>query len=105
MEIVGKTEETGENLTHKILAFLVAKRARFIYGYRHLLDYMSRCVCFRNKAKMRKEESVKRHYLYEKGNEKLKRELDIVNLIKTLRQLRLMAQAMMPEKNRLLLKF
>lgn len=47
----------------------------------------------------------KDHYIYEKGNEKLKRELDIINLVRALRQLRLMAQVLLPDKNRLLLKF
>ncbi len=33
----------------------------------------------------------KKHFLYKKGIEKLERELDVVNLVKSIRQLRLMA--------------
>ncbi|TNV74197.1 hypothetical protein FGO68_gene741 [Halteria grandinella] len=105
LQIINQKEEMGESIIQQILEFLIVKRARFIYGYRHIFQYLTKCLCLRDKAKMRKDYSVKSHYLYEKGNEKLKRELDVVNLMKTLRQLKNMAQALMPEKNRLLLKF
>jgi hypothetical protein len=43
--------------------------------------------------------------LYHKGNEKLERELDIINLVKSIRQLRLMAQVLLGPNERMLLKF
>ncbi len=45
------------------------------------------------------------HMLYTKGNEKLERELDIINLVKSIRQLRLMAHVLLGPNERMLLKF
>ena len=43
--------------------------------------------------------------MYKKANEKLEQELDVVNLIRSIRKLRLMTKALMPSRNRMLLKF
>jgi hypothetical protein len=43
--------------------------------------------------------------LYSKGNEKLERELDVINIIKQIRQLRLMSQFLLTKEQRMLLKF
>ena len=47
----------------------------------------------------------KPHDLYNKGNRKLERELDIVNLVRSIRKLRLMARVMLTPSERMLLKF
>lgn len=47
----------------------------------------------------------KKHILYEKGTEKLEKELDIINLVKSIRQLRLMASVLLGPSERMLLKF
>lgn len=47
----------------------------------------------------------KKHYLYEKGVKKLEKELDIVNLVRSIRQLKLMAQVLLGPSERMLLKF
>lgn len=45
------------------------------------------------------------HGLYNKGNAKLGRELDVVNLVKAIRKLRLMAHVLLTPSERMLLKF
>lgn len=47
----------------------------------------------------------KRQLLYQRGNEKLERELDVINLMKATRQLRLMSQFLLSKEERTLLKF
>lgn len=47
----------------------------------------------------------RRHVLYSKGNLKLERELDVVNLVRSIRQLRLMSQVLLGPSERMLLKF
>ena len=43
--------------------------------------------------------------MYKKANGKLEQELDVVNLIRSIRKLRLMTKVLMPSRNRMLLKF
>ena len=47
----------------------------------------------------------KKHVLFKKGVSKLECELDVVNLVRSIRQLRLMAQVLLGPSERLLLKF
>jgi hypothetical protein len=65
---------------------------------------MIKCRCFGLK---RKSKSLldKHHILYKRGNEKLEREMDIINIIKQIRQLRLMSQFLLTKEQRTLLKF
>ncbi|TNV85152.1 hypothetical protein FGO68_gene10495 [Halteria grandinella] len=98
-------DQMPEALANQILDFVQKKRARFVYGYTQLIHYLSRCLCFKTTRRLKKETQNLDHLLYAKGDSKLRRELDIVNLVRQLRQLRLMAQALMPDKNRLLLRF
>jgi hypothetical protein len=77
-----------------VLTFVLL-RARLIYGYTEIIHYVVKCSCFRNRPKHvpLDEESLhdRRHHLYHRGNQKLERELDIINIVKSIRQLRLMA--------------
>ena len=51
-------------------------------------------------------ENIKRpHDLYRKGDKKLERELDVVNLVRSIRKLRLMARVLLTPSERMLLKF
>ena len=43
--------------------------------------------------------------MYKKANEKLEQELDVVNLIRSIRKLRQMSKILMTSRNRMLLKF
>lgn len=47
----------------------------------------------------------KRHLLFQRGKQKLDRELDVVNLLKATRQLKLMSQFILTKEQRTLLKF
>lgn len=49
------------------------------------MDYLMKFVCCRNLKKLKNEISYRVHHLYDKGNEKLEQELDVVNLLKSIR--------------------
>ena len=56
-----------------------------------------RCLCIRdidNKIDRRKKYN-KKHYLFEKAEEKFMQELDVVRIVKTLRKFKMFAQAML----------
>ena len=48
---------------------------------------------------------LKQHFLYQKANEKLEQELDVVNLIRSIRKLKLMTKLLLAPRIRTLLKF
>ncbi|TNV84028.1 hypothetical protein FGO68_gene14121 [Halteria grandinella] len=98
-------DKIDENYIKSLLDFIVLKRERFHYGAKNIVDYISRCICFRKPSDLIQTAENKPHFLYKKGNEKLKQELDIVNLVRQIRQLRLMAQVLLKPSERLLLKF
>ena len=86
----------------KIYETLLA-RTRFRYSYQEIIQYIYKCVCFRKVSK--KTKANKRHFYYHKAERKLKEEMDILNVIRSIRKLKLMAKIIFPERARTLLKF
>jgi hypothetical protein len=72
-------------------------RARFKYSINDIFEYIIRCLCLRDIGD--KEDRVKlknkKHYLFEKAEEKFMQELDVVRIVKTLRKFKMLAQAML----------
>ena len=58
-----------------------------------IIDYMLKCICLRNTRKNR--QSLKRHFMFEKGKHKLLEELDVVTILKSIRQVKLMTQVLL----------
>ena len=103
VKTISEAEHLEESYIMNILDYLLT-RSQFIYGYKELLHYLTRCMCLR-KPKKHMSKFDRSHLLYKKGNEKLKRELDVVNLIRSIRQLRLMASVLLGPSERMILKF
>lgn len=100
---VEKDEPVNESYLKLILNFLLL-RTRLQYGYREIMHYLIKCRCLRmNRANA--SDYDKRHLLYQRGKQKLDRELDVVNLLKATRQLKLMSQFILTKEQRMLLKF
>lgn len=59
----------------------------------------------RDSGDNRREKSFKKHYLFEKAEEKFMQELDVVRIVKTLRKFKMFAQAMMAQRHRMILRF
>ena len=73
-------------------------RKPFKYGYGEILDYLLKFKCFRLK-------SYRNLTYYDKGKQMLAKELDIVNIVRSMRDLKHMSDAILGPKERMLLKF
>ena len=62
-------------------------------------------MCLRDISGNRKLKLHKKHFLFEKAEEKFMQELDVVRIVKTLRKFKMLAQAMLSQKHRLILRF
>lgn len=70
------------------------------------MEYLCKCFCLRKiKNDSADKNSTDIHLIFEKGDKKLGRELDIVNLVRAIRKLRLMAEVLLTPAERILLKF
>ena len=67
--------------------------------------YVFTCVCFRCKDKNRRNPKLKQHFLFAKAEDKFMNELDAIRIVRTLRKFKMLAQALLTQKHRLILKF
>jgi hypothetical protein len=105
---VDNNNQIDENNVKGMLDHMINRR-RFHYTYKESFQYIFRCMCLRSIKKTDHDEvieNIKRpHDLYRKGDKKLERELDVVNLVRSIRKLRLMARVLLTPSERMLLKF
>jgi hypothetical protein len=73
----------------------ILSRERILYSISNIFGYMLNCLCCRRPVSYKGNERLKKHYLFKKAAEKYKKELDIVNIVKTIRKFKLFAQAML----------
>lgn len=73
------------------LFFAFLNRARLNYTVSDILMYALRCICCRDIGDYRNEKAYKKHFLYEKAEEKFQNELDVVRIVKTLRKFKMLA--------------
>ncbi|CDW73325.1 UNKNOWN [Stylonychia lemnae] len=104
LERIANSNFLQENQIIRIIDEILI-RSRFKYGFEMILDYLAKCLCLRSLQKLSKNQSYKKHFLFKRGIEKLEQELDVVNLLRSIRQLRLLTQVILPLRSRLLLKF
>ncbi|CDW79230.1 UNKNOWN [Stylonychia lemnae] len=83
----------------------VIGRSRFIYKTTDVIKYLVKCLCWRRSKKLKKDPNTIQHFMYKKANEKIEQELDIVNLVRSIRKLRLMTKVMLTHRSNILLKF
>jgi hypothetical protein len=69
------------------------------------MQYVLTCLCCRNIDKNRRTRGVKPHFLFAKAEDKFMKELDAIRIVKTLRKFKMLAQAMLSQKHRIVLKF
>ncbi|CDW73064.1 UNKNOWN [Stylonychia lemnae] len=102
-EFKGKKVLGEDDINSLLMSFV--SRMSFNYQMRDILQYLGKCLCLRDLSKKRQKRYYKKHYLFNKGEEKLSQELDIIQLLKTQRKFRLLAQALLSQKHRMLLRF
>lgn len=98
-----KKQIKGADIYSLFFAFL--NRARFSYTGWDILEYCLKCLCFRDTGDARRENGFKKHFLFEKAEEKFMNELDVVRIVKTLRKFKMLSQALLTQKHRLVLRF
>lgn len=85
--------------------FAFLNRARFSYTISNILEYTFRCFCLRSVDDNRREKSFKKHFLFNKAEDKFMNELDVVRIVKTLRKFKMLAQALLSQRHRMVLRF
>jgi len=73
------------------LFYAFLNRSRFRYSIWNILEYAIRCLCIRDIGDDRRSKSYKKHFLFEKAEEKFMNELDVVRIVKTLRKFKMFA--------------
>ena len=105
---VKSKQSLTENDINTVLISII-NRKRFKYTFRDIINYIFRCICFRSKQRlrsnMRQDQSFKKQYIFQKGTKKLSQELDVLNLLKSIRQIKLLTQVILSQKQKLLLRF
>mmetsp|Transcript_3313 Transcript_3313/g.3290 ORF Transcript_3313/g.3290 Transcript_3313/m.3290 type:complete len:96 (+) Transcript_3313:784-1071(+) len=83
----------------------IIQRKRFHYKVSEIIDYLKKFLCFRNVYSMKTRPEIKKHFYFEKAEKKLCKELDVINLLKSIRNMKLMSQTLLTQRHRMLLKF
>lgn len=82
-------------------------RMRFHYTWQDIAQYVLKCMCCRRKRSHKGSRSLweKRLGTFDKGEHKLWQELDVLTLLRSIRQTKLLTQAMLDQRQRMLLLF
>ena len=87
-------------------------RKRFSYSGRDILAFLLRCLCIRSKklkkfkgSKAEWDKSMRKHYHFNEGEDKLFDELDVISLLKSMRRVQLLSQTFLSQTQKMVLKF
>jgi len=89
-----------DHLTNSIL-----NRRLFKYKNSDLLNYFAMCICVRKSRTLRDVQGLDQHWRFELGQQKLQRELDVIKVLRAIRDIRLLKQATLHSSDAMLLKF
>ena len=81
----------------------IINRKRMKYGTRDMINYMCKCICLRNVRKSKK--SLKKEFIYAKAQNRLLGELDVITLLKSIRQVKLLTQVLLSQSQKMVLRF
>jgi hypothetical protein len=83
----------------------LVNRKRFIYTQGDVMGYLVRCACCRDVRRGRRQERMRKHFLFDKCLENMNLELDVVALLKQARQTRVLTQILLNQRQKMLLRF
>ena len=86
-----KVKDSILSIDIQSLFFAFLNRSRFAYTLRDMVEYLLRCLCIRSARANKREIGDKKHFLFEKAEEKFANELDVVRIVKTLRKFKMLA--------------
>jgi hypothetical protein len=75
------------------------------YNFSDRLEYIFECLCCRNIREDKRIRSVKKHYLFQKAEDRMRSEIDVTHIIKGLRKLKQVTQVLFPQRHRMILKY
>ena len=97
-----------KHMHHQIREHLInsiMNRQQFKYSKRDLANYFFHCICCKSLKTLRKTQEYRQHFRLLQGEEKFLRELDVVKLLKAVRDVRVMKQSNMSQLDQMLLKY
>ena len=97
---VGLNKQTIYHMSNTIL-----NRKIFYYSVADLLHYFWHCACLRSRNSLHSTPSFGKHWELLQGRDKVMRELDIVKVLKSVRDIRLMKEAHLTTTENMLMKF
>lgn len=100
-----KDKQRIDQVDIQSLFFAFVNRQRFKYSLRDVLRYLFKCICLKDLDKHKRDPEVKPHFLFEKAEDKLCSELDVVRIVRALRKFRMLSQALLHQRHRLILRF
>lgn len=71
----------------------------------NILQYLLKCLCLRSLSGNRHRKSYKKHYLFAKAEERLNQELDIVRILRALRKFSVLNEAVLSQRQRMMIRF
>lgn len=81
---------------------LITNRKRFNYNIFHIIQYIICCVACRKRGNRKK---WKKHLLYDRAQDKVYAQLDVVNILRWIEQLKLLTKGLLNHKQKFWLKF
>ena len=81
---------------------IVTSRSRFNYNSYHIIEFMLCCVICRQRRNRKK---WRRHLLYNRAHDKVFKQLDVVNILRWIEQLKLLTKGLLNHKQKFWLKF
>ena len=82
---------------------LIINQKKFNYGCAQLMRYYLKCLICRKKLSLKKLGGDRSDYYLNKGEEKLSKDLDIVNLLRTVKSYRVMRKTLFDRDQRIFL--
>lgn len=73
------------------LFFAFLNRTRLRYTLGDIAAFTVRCLCLRGVEDRRREHDIKKHFLFQKAEDKFMGELDAVRIVKALRRFKMLA--------------
>jgi hypothetical protein len=76
----------------------IGMRGRLNYNAKNILSYLTSCLCLKRFSKWKNINSYRKHLIFKRGKDKLKDELDILNLIRSSSYVNLMSEILLTKK-------
>jgi hypothetical protein len=92
------------NIYHSFMMLKeIGMRGRFNYSVRDIFGYFGSCLCIKRFNSWKNIKAYRKHLIFKRGKDKIKAELDVMNMIKASSFIKLMSHILLTQKQKLLL--